>query len=197
MNMLLHHWLVVGGAVAGALALPTGGAGAQAPPAGRYLTKTGNVTFFSATPIEDIEARHAAVAAVVDVPAGQLAFSLLVTGFAFKRALMQEHFNENYLESDKFPKATFSGRFAGADAAALATPGPHAVQATGDLTMHGVTRRVSVPATLEIKNRQLLAVATFAVATADYGIEIPLLVRESIAKSIRVSVRLVCDPQRP
>ena len=160
----------------------------------RYLTKTGQVSFFSATPIEDIDARNQQVAAVLDLGTGQLAFSLPVKGFVFKRTLMQEHFNESYLESDKYPKATFTGRFTGLDAATLATPGPHAVQVAGDLTLHGVTRRIQVPASLELKGGQLLAAATFIVASADYGIEIPLLVRDNIAKTVTVRVDLTCAP---
>ena len=160
----------------------------------RYLTKTGQVSFFSATPIEDIDARNQQVAAVLDLGTGQLAFSLPVKGFVFKRTLMQEHFNESYLESDKYPKATFTGRFAGLDAATLALPGPHAVQVAGDLTLHGVTRRILVPASLELKGGQLVAAATFIVASADYGIEIPLLVRDNIAKTVTVRVDLTCAP---
>jgi len=163
----------------------------------RYLTKAGRVSFFSATPLEDIAAHNREVAAVLDLGTGQLAFSLPVKGFVFKRTLMQEHFNENYLESDKYPKATFTGRFVGLDATGLATPGPHAVQVAGDLTLHGVTRHVQVPASLELKGDQLVAAATFNVASADYGIEIPLLVRDKIAKTVTVRVDLTCAPVPP
>ena len=162
---------------------------------GKYLTKAGRVSFFSSSIIEDIEARNAAVAAVLDLGTGQLAFAVPVKEFVFKRTLMQEHFNENYLESDKFPKATFAGRFigAGADAATLGVAGSHAVQVEGDLTLHGVTHRVTVPGTLELKNGQLLVFASFNVAPADYNIEIPLLVRQNIAKIVNVRVSLTCD----
>lgn len=160
----------------------------------KYMTKTGRVSFFSASPIEDIEARNQQVAAVLDFGTGQLAFSLPVKGFVFKRTLMQEHFNENYMEADKFPKATFSGRFAAFDAATLATAGPHNVQVEGDLTLHGVTHRIQVPASVELKDGQLLALATFPVAPADYNIEIPLLVRNNIAKVVSVRVALTCEP---
>ena len=161
---------------------------------GRYLTKTGHIDFFSGSPIEDIEANNNKVAAVLDLATGQLAFSAPIREFQFKRTLMQEHFNENYLESEKYPKATFTGHFAGADAAALGGPGAHQVQVEGDLTMHGVTRHITVPATLELKAGQLLASATFSVAPADYHIEIPLLVRGHIAKTVDVTVALSCDP---
>jgi hypothetical protein len=160
---------------------------------GKYMTKTGRVSFFSATPIEDIEAKTQQVAAVLDFTSGQLAFSLPVKSFVFKRTLMQEHFNENYMESDKYPKATFAGRFVGFDAGTLATAGPHPAQVEGDLTLHGVTHRIQVPASVELKSGQVLASATFPVASADYNIEIPLLVRNNIAKTVTVRVALTCD----
>ena len=166
----------------------------QAHAQSKYMTKTGQVSFFSATPVEDIEAKSQQVAAVLDFSTGQLAFSLPVKSFVFKRTLMQEHFNENYMESDKYPKATFSGRFVSFDAATLNTAGPHPVQVEGDLTLHGVTHRVQVPGSVELKGGQLLASATFPVASADYNIEIPLLVRNSIAKTVTVRVNLACSP---
>jgi hypothetical protein len=161
---------------------------------GKYMTKTGKISFFSASPIEDIEAKNQQVAAVLDFGTGQLAFSVPVKGFVFKRTLMQEHFNENYLESDKYPKATFTGRFVGFDAATLPTAGPHNVQVEGDLTLHGVTHHIKVPGSVELKGGQLLAFAMFPVVTADYNIEIPLLVRNNIAKVVSVRVALACDP---
>ena len=160
---------------------------------GRYMTKAGKVSFFSSSPIEDIEATNAATAAVVDLATGQLAFSVPIREFQFKRTLMQEHFNENYMESDKYPKATFAGHFSGADATALSAAGPHQVQVEGDLTIHGVTHHVAVNGTLEMKGGQLLATAQFNVASADYKIEIPMLVRDHIAKSVSVRVALSCD----
>ncbi len=159
----------------------------------KYLTKKGFISFFSTSPIEDIEARNQQVTAIVDVGGNQLAFVLPITGFVFKRTLMQEHFNENYLESEKYPKATFTGRLTGLAPDALAAPGPHPAQATGDLTLHGVTRRIAAPATLELKNGQLLATATFDIAPADFKIEIPLLVRDRIAKTVAVKVVLTGD----
>ena len=160
----------------------------------RYLTKAGRVSFFSSSIIEDIEAVNQQAAAVIDLKVAQLAFSIPVKGFVFKRTLMQEHFNENYMESDKFPKATFTGKLVGLDVPALNTKGPHNLQAVGDLTIHGITHRVGADATLELKDGQLQALATFSVSPADYGIEVPLLVRENIAKVVVIRVALLCDP---
>ncbi len=165
---------------------------------GKFMTKTGRVSFFSTSIIEDIEARNLAAAAVLDLGTGQLAFAVPIKEFAFKRTLMQEHFNENYMESEKYPRATFTGRFTGrftgADAAAMGVAGSHTIQVEGDLTLHGVAHHLMVPGTLELKNGQLLAFAFFSVAPADYNIEIPLLVRENIAKIVSIRVALTCDP---
>ncbi|UOQ54315.1 YceI family protein [Hymenobacter cellulosivorans] len=161
---------------------------------GKFMTKTGRVTFFSTSIIEDIEAINNATAAVIDLNTSQLAFSVPIKDFTFKRTLMQEHFNENYMESGKYPRATFTGHFVGLDGTVLGTAGAHQVKAEGDLTLHGVTHHVTVPGTLEMKNGQLQAFALFSVAPADYGIEIPLLVRENIAKIVSIRVILIGDP---
>ena len=107
---------------------------------------------------------------------------------------MQEHFNENYMESDKYPRATFTGHFTGAPAAVLGVAGSHQVQVEGELTLHGVTHHLETAGMLELKGGQLLVFAFFSVAPADYNIEIPLLVRENIAKIVSIRVSLTCDP---
>ncbi len=169
---------------------------ATAPAQGqtKYFTRAGTISFFSATPFEDIEARNQQVAAAVDVASGQVVFAVPMTAFQFPRSLMQGHFNENYVESAKYPKATFSGQLVGFAAAVLASAGPQAVQVEGDLTIHGVTRRVRVPGTLERQGNRLLVNAKFAIAPADYNIGIPALVRGHVAKSVDVTVALACEP---
>ncbi|MCA8831576.1 YceI family protein [Hymenobacter pini] len=178
-----------------ALLLLLGQGPAGSAQASRYQTRTGTVSFFSASPIEDIEARSQQLAAVLDAATGQLAFSVPIRSFQFKRTLMQEHFNENYLESEKYPKATFSGRLLEWKSEALtAGSGAVPVVAEGDLTMHGVTRHLKVPGTLTPLTGQLLLNASFYVAPADYKIDIPALVRDHIAKNVLVTVRLACTP---
>ncbi|RYU84248.1 YceI family protein [Hymenobacter persicinus] len=162
---------------------------------GKYSTRAGLVLFFSATPIEDIDARNSQVAAMVDLTTGQVAFTVPMKAFQFKRTLMQEHFNENYVESDKFPRATFAGAVLNYQPP-LPT-GPQTVQVEGDLTIHGVKRRIKVPGTLELRNGQLLVKAKFIVAPADYNIEIPAIVRANIAKTVEVTVALTADPVAP
>jgi hypothetical protein len=160
----------------------------------KYMTRTGTVTFFSTSIIEDIEARTDQVSALLDLQNGQLAFVIPVKSFQFKRTLMQEHFNENYMESERFPKATFSGKVVDLNSDALFKGGSQRVNVEGDLTIHGVTRHITVPGALEMSRGSLLVHAYFSVAPADYGIEVPLLVRENIAKVVGVRVAMSCDP---
>ena len=165
---------------------------------GKYLTRAGHISFFSASIMEDIEARNDKVAAVFDLGTGQLAFTVPIHDFQFKRTLMQEHFNENYMESDKFPKATFTGQLVNAAQVLKQLPGgAQNVEAEGSLTVHGVTRKTIVSGTLQLRDGQLVVFAYFNIAPADFSIDIPLLVREHIAKSVSVRINLTCDAVAP
>lgn len=161
---------------------------------GKFLTKTGHISFFSASIMEDIEARNDKVAAVFDASNGQIAFAVPIHEFQFKRTLMQEHFNENYMESEKFPRATFTGQVVNAAQVMKLLPsGTQTVEVEGSLSVHGVTRKVVVSGTLQLRDNQLAVFAYFNIAPADYAIDIPLLVREHIAKSVSVRVNLSCE----
>jgi hypothetical protein len=165
---------------------------------GKYLTKAGYISFFSASIMEDIEAKNSKVAAAFDLATGQLAFAVPIHEFQFKRTLMQEHFNENYMESEKFPKATFTGQLVNAAQVVKQLPtGSQNVEVEGQLTLHGVTRKVAVSGTLQLRDGQLVVFAYFNISPADYAIDIPLLVREHIAKSVSVRVSLTCDASAP
>lgn len=173
-------------------------ASAVAPPTGamlqRYTTATGQTTFFSTAPVEDIEALNARVAAIFDMGTGQLAFSMLMRDFQFKNSLMQEHFNENYAESEKYPRARFTGTLVTRPDEAALRSGPQPVYVQGALTIHDVKRKVRVPGTLQLRGNDLVVTSRFSVAPADYKIKIPALVRNNIAKSIDISVILTCQP---
>ncbi|MDO7851150.1 YceI family protein [Hymenobacter convexus] len=160
----------------------------------RYTTATGLITFFSTAPLEDIEALNSKVAAVFELATGQLAFSMLMRDFQFKNTLMQEHFNENYAESEKYPRARFTGTLVTMPDEATLRSGPQPVYVQGVLTIHGVKRKVRVPGTLHLRDNDLVVTSKFAVAPADYKIKIPALVRNNIAKSIDVSVIMTCQP---
>jgi acyl-coenzyme A thioesterase PaaI-like protein len=161
----------------------------------RYTTRSASIDFFSDAPLEDITAKNTQVTAAVDLLSQQMAFVATMKEFVFPDGLMQAHFNENFVESEKYPRATFSGRILNLPDNGLPSSGVVPVEVEGDLTIHGVKRRVRVPGTLEMVDKQLVAKAKFTVATADYKIEIPALVKEHIAKTVAITVYAVCAPQ--
>lgn len=159
----------------------------------RFMTRDGTIRFFSETPIEDIEAINNQVSTAIDLDKGEIVFSLLMKAFTFEKALMQEHFNEKYVESDKFPKATFKGTIENAVDLVL-KEAPQEVKIKGSLTIHGVTRDIAIVATLSQSGpRQLAGSAVFDVALADYNIKVPAAVRDNIAKTIQVTVTAKYD----
>jgi polyisoprenoid-binding protein YceI len=138
------------------------------------------------TPLENIEAQNKQLYAVVDAGKMELAFAVLLKGFLFKKQLMQTHFNENYVESDKYPKATFSGTFSGD----INSSSVNNVLVKGQFTLHGVTKMLELPTTLQLKNNVLTGIAKFKVKPGDYKIEIPSLVKNKIASEVEVVINI-------
>ena len=157
----------------------------------RYMTRNGHVAFFSATPMENIEANNHKVTSVWDATAGAMQFAVLIKAFEFEKALMQEHFNENYMESNTFPKAEFKGKLAGVTAEQLKKPGTYDVSVSGDLTIHGVAKPVTAKGKVIVDASGAISAASdFIVRPEDHGIKIPGMVRKNIAEEITVKVRL-------
>lgn len=156
----------------------------------RLLTRSGFISFYSDAPLEKIEANTRTAASVLDKKTGQVEFSVLIKSFSFRKALMQEHFNENYLESDKFPKSVFIGRINDVSKVDFDKDAEYAVTVTGQLTIHGVTRTVTTPAILTVKNRVTVANATFNISLTDYKISIPSLVKDKISETVKIVVNL-------
>ena len=146
----------------------------------QYLTKSASISFFSEAPLEDISAVNTNVSAVYDDATKQLVFQLNVADFIFPKPLMQEHFNENYLETDKFPKASFSGIIAELIEGATAT---------GTLKIHGVENKVEVKGSLEKLDDSVIVNAIFVVQLKDYKIKIPRVVMYNIAEEIEITVK--------
>lgn len=155
-----------------------------------YMTRSAHISFFSVTPMENIKAVNDQAYAVIDAGKKNIAFTLLIKSFQFEKELMQQHFNENYIESDKYPKASFSGSFTGD--VNTATDGTYNVTVKGNLTIHNVTKSVEAPATLEVKSGHLIGKTQLKVKAEDYNISIPALVREKIAKEITIDVLADC-----
>lgn len=160
----------------------------------KYFTRTGQVDFLSEAPMEKIEAKNSKATSVLDIETGRLEFAVLVKAFQFEKALMQEHFNENYMESSKFPKATFKGEIADNAAVKYNQDGSYPVKVKGEMTIHGVTQAITAPGVIQVKGGQISAEADFTVLVADYKIEIPALVRDNIAKEVKIAVRTVYEP---
>lgn len=157
------------------------------------MTKNATISFHSHTFLENIDAVNDNVMAVIDADKKNIAFSLLMKQFEFPRKLMQQHFNENYVESDKYPKATFSGSYT--ENADLRIEGSYSLKVTGKLTMHGVTKDVQIPATLTVKGGLITGITTFKLNPKDYNIEIPFIVRDKIEKENTVKVKAEWIPK--
>lgn len=159
------------------------------------FTKNGKISFFSKTSMENIEAVNNQVVSVLDTKSGVIQFSVQVKGFIFKKGMMQEHFNEDYMESDKYPKATFKGTIADISKVNFAKDGNYTVSVSGNLSLHGVTNKVTVPGTIKIAGGKIEATATFNVLVADYKINIPKVVQNNISKTIEIKVDCNYQPK--
>lgn len=156
----------------------------------KYFTKTGNINFFSKTPMENIDATNKKATCVLDSKTGQIEIALLMKAFEFEKALMQEHFNENYVESDKYPKSTFKGNITNISTVNFTKDGSYPVDIVGKLTMHGVSKDLKTKGSIFVKSGKVNATTEFPVLLADYNIEIPSVVEDKIQKSIKISATL-------
>lgn len=159
---------------------------AQSLQAQKYMTQNGVISFFSSTPVEDIEAVNNQVSAVLNAENGQIASVLLMKAFNFEKALMQEHFNEKYVESEKYPKSTFKGNITNINELDLSEGNANNVMIKGSLSIHGVNNEIEVSGVLMNVDGIMDLKFKFNVAVADYNIEIPGPVKEKIAKSITI-----------
>ena len=148
--------------------------------------KDANISFFSTTPLEDISASNKFVALVIKPSTGAIQISAQNRGFTFEKALMQEHFNENYMESEKFPQSTFSGKIN--ETVDYSKDGTNNVTVKGKLTVHGVTKDVEISGKITVVKGKSSIYAKFPIKVADYGIKVPTLVVQKIAESVDVTI---------
>jgi len=156
----------------------------------RYSSSVSEITFFSDAPIEDIKATNKKAKSVFDAEKGQVAFSVPIDQFEFRKSLMQEHFNEKYLESEKYPKATF--------AATLKDYVPNSsdssIVAEGTMEIHGVKKKISIPGSILFSGDEIVIACVFEISLEDYDIKIPSLMFKNIAEVIEVTVRFEYQP---
>ncbi|MFZ9877282.1 MAG: YceI family protein [Chitinophagaceae bacterium] len=162
----------------------------------KFFTKTGRIDFNATAPSspEKIEAVNRTVTCVMDAASGNIQFAVLIKGFTFERALMQEHFNENYLESDKFPKAEFKGLIANNSSVNYTKDGTYPVIVKGKLTIHGETKDAEATGKLQVQGGKITATAGFNVLLSDYKVAIPGVVADKVNKNAKIDVACTLEP---
>lgn len=157
----------------------------------KYITQTGKITFDAGTGLEDIIAVNKGVSSAIDPKSGKMQFKLQITGFEFKRQLMQDHFNENYMESEKYPEAKFSGNITDISKVNFSKDGSYPVHVKGSLEIHGVKNEVETEGNIKVKGQDISTHAEFTITLDDYKINVPGVVKEKLSKTVKISVD--CD----
>ena len=156
----------------------------------KYFTRDGTISFSASSPLEKIEATNRGATAVIDAASGAVEFAVLIKGFIFEKALMQEHFNENYLESTKYPKATFKGKIANIEEVKWDKDGSYPVKVKGMMTMHGVTKEIKGQGNIRVQGGRIIASSDLELPLSDYEVSIPSVVADKISKTAKVRVEV-------
>ena len=163
-----------------------------------FLTKTAKVNFdcTPANPVENIDAVNNEATSFLNKASGELVFAVLVKSFRFEKALMEEHFNENYMESGKFPKADFKGKISNLSDVNFSKDGDYPVKASGNFTLHGITKPINVDGTISIKGGKIHAKSKFSVKLEDYKIDRPKVVADKIAEKATITIDAAYEPKK-
>ncbi len=156
----------------------------------KYIARNGYAHFYSEAPIENIEAKNEDGKSLFDVATGEIAFTIPIQSFQFEKSLMQEHFNENYLESEKYPNATFKGKILNFSSSA----GEQQLTAEGSITIHGVTKPLSAEGTGKWNGDSFVLKSSFPVKLEDFKIKIPKVVFYNIAEIVDVTIEFNYTP---
>ena len=157
-----------------------------------YTAKSSEIIFFSEAPLENIEAVNRSSKSMLNTATKDIVFSIPIISFKFKKDLMREHFNEKYMESDKFPHSTFNGKIN--ETIDFTKNGTYKISASGKLSIHGVEREETLRGDLTINKEQIELIVKFKVLLEDYDIEIPTVVFYKIAEEILVTVSVIYVP---
>jgi hypothetical protein len=156
----------------------------------KLMTRNGYVKFFSDATLEDIEAENNQVSSVIDLSNGNFAFVAPIKGFQFEKALMQEHFNENYMESGTYPNGTFKGTIEGYEKLDLSKDGTYNLKMSGIMNIHGQDQKIVQVVKFTVNGGKLNLNANFNLRPADYGIEIPASKKDNIADTLELTVKM-------
>lgn len=163
----------------------------------KYIDRRGKASFFSSAPLEDIKAENDQAVSVIDTGTGEIVASMLMRSFDFRKALMEEHFNETYIESHKYPKAIFKGRITNMDEIDFSKDGKYTLDVTGEITLHGVTKPLSVKAEAVVSKGVIQAKSVFPLAVKDFDIKVPRLVINNIAEVVEVTIAFNYQQMNP
>ncbi|MFA6945058.1 MAG: YceI family protein [Pedobacter sp.] len=153
-----------------------------------YSIKKSEFSFFSTAPLEDIEAKNTRANSIINTSNRELVVRIPVSQFQFRNKLMQQHFNENYMESEKYPYATFKGKIN--EELDFSKAGVYSVSASGTLNIHGVDQDRKLSGKLTVGENSMLLETKFEVLLIDHKIEIPKLVFKKIAEKIEVTASI-------
>ena len=160
-----------------------------------YKATDGEISFFSEAPVENISAINKDVKALINAKNAEVAFIVTNVGFKFEKPLMEEHFNENYMDSDQYPKATFKGKIENFDFSKI-TEGISKHVVKGQLMIHGVVKEVSIVVMMSKSDGKLVLASQFSVDPNDYKIDIPSIVKEKIADKIEIKLDCKLDEKQ-
>ena len=160
-----------------------------------YITRNGTIRFFSEAPLENIEAVNRQVNSALDTETGEFVFRVVMRSFSFEKALMQQHFNDNFVESHKYPNATFQGQVLDIGGIDFNSDGEYEVTVEGDLTMKDVTRFISEKGVLCISDGNVMGESVFIIRPEEYNITIPSRYARNIAQEIEVTVNVNLAPR--
>ena len=162
----------------------------------KYFTRKGHIDLVSRTDIIDLPAENNQVACIVNIKTGEMVFSLLMRSFIFEEALAQDHFNENYAETDTYPKSKFKGKITNIKEINLSKDGKYKAIIEGNLTIHGVTKKVKTIGSFEVKNNKIYGKAKFDIDIFDYNIKIPKIVKDKVNNIIPLNISVVLEPYK-
>jgi len=159
-----------------------------------YIAKSCEISFFSASPLEDIEAVNKACKPIINTATNDVQMKIVISAFQFEKPLMQEHFNENYMESEKFPNAIFKGKIN--ETVDWTKDGEYKVTITGKLTIHGVEKERTIDGIVKVKGQEITISSKFKIHIADHGIKVPSLYVQNIAEDVDVKLNAVLEPYK-
>ncbi len=161
-----------------------------------YMGKKGgtSISFFSAAPLENIQAENKTSTPVYNTGTGDIQIRVSMEAFKFPKATMEEHFNENYVESDKFPYCTFKGKVD--NQIDLSKDGEHKVTVTGTMELHGVTKNVTIEGTITKSGDEIRFYSKFKIKVADYNIKVPSMYIQNIAEVVDVTIKSTLEPYK-